>query len=95
MRPAANQCSPFIPDLVEPDESQNEPYLTYYEYLLSQPNSDLPQVISNSYGEPEQVSDQVPHRSNLTLTILDRPRGLRQEGLQLDRPDGPPWYLCA
>jgi tripeptidyl-peptidase-1 len=37
-------------------DNQNEPYLEYYEYLLSKPNSHLPQVISNSYGDDEQVS---------------------------------------
>lgn len=52
------EFSPAIPNLMEPnpDDIQNEPYLEYYEYLLSQPNSALPQVISNSYGDPEQVS---------------------------------------
>lgn len=49
--------SPFIPDLTEPTtaDNTNEPYLPYYQYLLSQPNSALPQVISNSYGEDEQT----------------------------------------
>ncbi|KAL8719381.1 MAG: hypothetical protein Q9225_003611 [Loekoesia sp. 1 TL-2023] len=49
--------SPFIPNLDEPTaaQHQNEPYLDYYTYLLSLPNSKLPQVISNSYGEDEQT----------------------------------------
>jgi len=48
---------PFIPDLSEPTaaDNSNEPYLPYYQYLLSQPNSALPQVISNSYGDDEQT----------------------------------------
>lgn len=48
---------PFIPniDLPLPANNSNEPYLPYYEYLLSQPNSALPQVISNSYGDDEDV----------------------------------------
>ena len=48
---------PFIPDADEPTASddENEPYLYYYEYLLSKTNSQLPQVISNSYGDDEQV----------------------------------------
>ncbi|KAI0177578.1 Tripeptidyl-peptidase sed4 [Pestalotiopsis sp. NC0098] len=47
---------PFIPNLDVPDEesNSNEPYLEYYEYLLNQTNQDLPQVISNSYGDDEQ-----------------------------------------
>jgi tripeptidyl-peptidase I len=52
---------PFIPTLLQPNasENQNEPYLQYYNYLLSQPNSNLPYVISNSYGDEE---DGVPPR---------------------------------
>jgi tripeptidyl-peptidase-1 len=52
---------PFIPDLEMQNASQNtnEPYVPYYQYLLSKQNSELPQVISNSYGEPEQT---VPRR---------------------------------
>lgn len=52
---------PFIPNLDEPTaaDNENEPYLNYYQYLLSQPNSALPQVISNSYGDDEQT---VPER---------------------------------
>jgi tripeptidyl-peptidase-1 len=48
---------PFIPNLDEPTaaDNENEPYLPYYQYLLSQPNSALPQVISNSYGDDEQT----------------------------------------
>lgn len=52
---------PFIPDLLSPNQSvnQNEPYLQYYQYLLSQPNDNLPHVISNSYGDHE---DTVPEK---------------------------------
>ncbi|KAL8632587.1 hypothetical protein Q9189_001739 [Teloschistes chrysophthalmus] len=51
---------PFIPNLDEPTaaDNQNEPYLDYYNYLLSLPNSKLPQVISNSYGDDEQTVPQ-------------------------------------
>ena len=50
--------SPFVPNVDEPTaaDNTNEPYLEYYQYLLSQPNSALPNVISNSYGDDEQVS---------------------------------------
>lgn len=52
-----NICSPFIPNLDEPTaaDNENEPYLNYYQYLLAQPNSALPNVISNSYSDDEQV----------------------------------------
>ncbi|KAK5165797.1 uncharacterized protein LTR77_008720 [Saxophila tyrrhenica] len=53
---------PFRGDLlskISEPHNQNEPYLDYYNYLLSQPNSALPYVISNSYGDHE---DTVPER---------------------------------
>ncbi len=48
---------PFNPNLDEPTaaDNENEPYVPYYQYLLSQPNSAIPQVISNSYGDDEQT----------------------------------------
>jgi len=48
---------PFVPNLDIPDEASNtnEPYLEYYQFLLNQTSDALPQVISNSYGDDEQV----------------------------------------
>jgi tripeptidyl-peptidase I len=48
---------PYYPDPTEPEgtPNENEPYLPYYEFLLSQPNEKLPQVITNSYGDEEQT----------------------------------------
>ncbi|KAL7953341.1 peptidase S8/S53 domain-containing protein [Trichoderma compactum] len=48
---------PYFPDPVEPagTPDENEPYLQYFEYLLSKPNSKIPQVITNSYGDEEQT----------------------------------------
>ena len=48
---------PFIPNLDEPTPANNtnEPYLNYYSYLLSKQNKELPQVITNSYSDDEQV----------------------------------------
>ncbi|KAB5543096.1 tripeptidyl peptidase a [Coniochaeta sp. 2T2.1] len=50
---------PFIPTLGQPTpaDNQNEPYVPYYRFLLSKTNDELPQVISNSYGDQE---DGVP-----------------------------------
>ena len=52
---------PFIPNLDEPTpaNNSNEPYLNYYQYLLSKQNKDLPQVITNSYSDDEQVKSIV------------------------------------
>lgn len=49
--------APLVPDLDEPTEADNgnEPYLEYLTGLMALPNSQLPQVISHSYGEDEQV----------------------------------------
>jgi tripeptidyl-peptidase-1 len=51
---------PYIPDPVEPagTPNENEPYLPYFEFLLAQPSSELPQVITNSYGDEEQTVPQ-------------------------------------
>ncbi|KAF2086023.1 subtilisin-like protein [Saccharata proteae CBS 121410] len=48
---------PFVPNLDEPTDAdnENEPYLPYYQYLLDKTNDELPQVISNSYGDDEQT----------------------------------------
>jgi len=43
---------PFIPDISTP-ENTNEPYLAWATWLLSQKN--IPNIISTSYGEPEQT----------------------------------------
>ncbi|KAK4545880.1 hypothetical protein LTR36_002444 [Oleoguttula mirabilis] len=42
---------PFLPDLNTPTDT-NEPYLTWLNYALA--SSDLPQVLSTSYGDDEQ-----------------------------------------
>jgi tripeptidyl-peptidase-1 len=43
---------PFVPDISTPENS-NEPYLAWVNWLLTQ--RAIPQVISTSYGEPEQT----------------------------------------
>lgn len=67
---------PFIPDLLSPTQAdnQNEPYLEYYQYLLSQPNSNLPYVISNSYGDHENT---VPERYATRVCNMIGMMGLR------------------
>lgn len=47
---------PIIPNIdLSAADNSNEPYLPYYRYLLDQKNSDLPQVISSSYGDEEST----------------------------------------
>jgi tripeptidyl-peptidase I len=67
---------PYYPDPAEPagTPNENEPYLPYYEFLLSQSNDDLPQVISNSYGDEEQT---VPYSYAVRVCNLIGLVGLR------------------
>ena len=46
----------LIPDLEQPNQTvnQNEPYLEQLHYLLSLPDTELPTVLSTSYGDDEQ-----------------------------------------
>jgi tripeptidyl-peptidase-1 len=69
---------PFVPDLEMPDQSKNtnEPYLPYYQYLLSKKNSELPQAISNSYGEPEQTVPKKYAERTCTLIAIMGLRGV-------------------
>lgn len=47
---------PLIPDLSQPNlPGNNEPYLEFLQNLLKMNQSDIPKVISVSYGEDEQV----------------------------------------
>ena len=46
---------PFVPDQLTINDT-NEPYLTWLQYILAQPN--IPQVISTSYGDDEQTVPQ-------------------------------------
>ncbi|PIA98116.1 Tripeptidyl-peptidase sed4 [Cercospora beticola] len=52
--------APFVPDLLFPNISSNtnEPFLQLYTHLLSLPNSELPWVITNSYGDHENTVPQ-------------------------------------
>ena len=70
---------PFIPNIDTPTDT-NEPYLVYYNALLSRNNSELPQVISNSYGDEEdtvplnyakRVCNQIAQLGARGITILE------------------------
>ncbi|KAL1901014.1 hypothetical protein Sste5346_002078 [Sporothrix stenoceras] len=67
---------PFVPNIDQPTaaDNQNEPYLPYYRYLHEQSNSELPQVISNSYGDEE---DSVPYNYAVLTCNLIGLLGLR------------------
>ncbi|KAF4980394.1 hypothetical protein FZEAL_3587, partial [Fusarium zealandicum] len=65
---------PFIPNIDQPTpaDNQNEPYLPYFRYLLSQRH--IPQVISTSYGDEE---DGVPREYAIATCNLIGLLGLR------------------
>ncbi|KAH9841203.1 Tripeptidyl-peptidase sed4 [Teratosphaeria destructans] len=94
---------PFIPDLLTPNKSteQNEPYLPYYQYLLSQPNSNLPHVITNSYGDhentvPERYAKRVCHLIGIMglrgRTILESAGDEGVGAVCLDNRNGKPQF---
>ena len=58
---------PFKPNLDESTAaySPDEPYVDYFQYLLSKENKDLPQVISHSYGDDEPVYLIPQHSSGM------------------------------
>ncbi|THC91032.1 hypothetical protein EYZ11_009514 [Aspergillus tanneri] len=45
---------PFTPDSYTLTNT-NEPYLTWLDWILAQPDSELPSVVSTSYGDSEQT----------------------------------------
>ncbi|MCJ1328981.1 hypothetical protein MMC10_005658 [Thelotrema lepadinum] len=70
---------PFIPNIDTPTDT-NEPYIAYYNALLARNNSQLPQVISNSYGDEEdtvplnyakRVCNQIAQLGARGITILE------------------------
>lgn len=67
---------PFVPNIDQPTaaDNQNEPYVPYYRYLHTQTNAQLPQVISNSYGDEE---DSVPYNYAVLTCNLIGLLGLR------------------
>ncbi|RAL08807.1 S53 family peptidase [Aspergillus homomorphus CBS 101889] len=64
---------PFIPNVLQSTDT-NEPYVEYYEYLLAKSNDELPQVITNSYGDDE---DTVPYAYATRVCNLIGLNGLR------------------
>lgn len=46
----------LIPDLDQPNanDSSNEPYLDFLNYIMDRPDSELPHTLTTSYGEDEQ-----------------------------------------
>lgn len=54
---------PFVADLSQPNESTNEPYLDYLNFILAQPDEELPHTLATSYGEDEQSVPEAYRRT--------------------------------
>ncbi|KAJ5726859.1 Tripeptidyl-peptidase sed2 [Penicillium malachiteum] len=68
--------APLVPDLDQPDpnDDNNEPYLEFLQNVLKLTDEEMPQVISNSYGEDEQ---SVPEKYAKTVCNLYSQLGSR------------------
>ncbi|KAJ6023848.1 Peptidase S8/S53 subtilisin/kexin/sedolisin [Penicillium herquei] len=68
--------APLVPDLDQPDpnDNSNEPYLDFLQNVLKLSDEEMPQVISNSYGEDEQ---SVPEKYAKTVCNLYSQLGSR------------------
>ncbi|GKT53330.1 tripeptidyl peptidase A [Colletotrichum tofieldiae] len=49
--------APLTPNLRSPTQAdnQNEPFLEFYQFMMTQENAQIPQVLSVSYGDDEQT----------------------------------------
>ncbi|KAJ6153646.1 hypothetical protein N7470_006605 [Penicillium chermesinum] len=86
---------PLVPDLDQPDPNNdnNEPYLDLLQYLVKLDDSELPKVLSTSYGEDEQPT-RLPRRlRDLLLRRLRRRRRLRDQRRQKTPPTSLPSSL--
>ncbi|KAJ6096172.1 hypothetical protein N7486_006918 [Penicillium sp. IBT 16267x] len=62
--------------LPDADEPENEPYLAFYEYLLNKDDSEIPQVLSISYGDDEQTVPEKYARRVCNAIGLNTLRGI-------------------
>ncbi|KAL9098583.1 MAG: hypothetical protein Q9163_005792 [Psora crenata] len=83
----------LIPDLDQPNQAanQNEPYLDFLHYILSQPDDQLPTTLTTSYGEDEQ---SVPEAySNQTCSLFAQ-LGARGVSVLFSSGDTGPGSAC-
>lgn len=76
--------APLVPDLDQPDpkNNENEPYLEFFQKVVKMKNKDLPQVISTSYGEDEQVSTYVVSFQSMINVHPECPREICPQRVQ-------------
>jgi len=84
---------PLTPTADQPEgRNSNEPYLEFFTYVLAQPDSALPQVISVSYGEEEQ---SVPREYALKVCNLIMQLGARGTSVLFSSGDSGPGGSCV
>ncbi|KAF8852163.1 subtilisin-like protein [Acephala macrosclerotiorum] len=86
-------AGPLVPDLNQPvtNDSSNDPYLDFLDYVLSLPDCELPQTITTSYGENEQ---SVPEAFSRTVCDKFGQLGLRGVSVLLSSGDSDPGSAC-
>ncbi|KAI9782637.1 MAG: vesicle formation at the endoplasmic reticulum [Peltula sp. TS41687] len=84
----------LVPDLLQPDQSanSNEPYLDFLDYMLKLPDSDLPQTLTTSYGEPEQ---SLPESYTRTVCNMFAQLGARGVSILFSSGDSGPGNICV
>ncbi|KAF2138489.1 uncharacterized protein K452DRAFT_256012 [Aplosporella prunicola CBS 121167] len=82
---------PLVPDLDQPGESSNEPYLEFFTELLKKPDSELPHTLTTSYGEDEQ---SVPRPYAESVCSLIGQLGARGVSVLFSSGDTGPGSAC-
>jgi tripeptidyl-peptidase I len=84
---------PLVPTQDQPSQpGSNEPYLEFLEYILAQPDADLPQTLSTSYGEEEQ---SVPQDYALKVCNMFMQLGARGVSVLFSSGDSGPGNNCV
>jgi tripeptidyl-peptidase-1 len=82
---------PIIHDLDEPTGNSNEPYLNQLQFLLNLSDSDLPKILTTSYGESEQT---VPLSYRTVVCDLFSELGARGVSIFFSSGDEGPGASC-
>jgi tripeptidyl-peptidase I len=83
---------PLVPTVDQPEgRNSNEPYLEFLTYILAQPDSALPQVLSTSYGEEEQ---SVPREYATKVCDMLMQLGARGVSIVFSSGDSGPGGSC-
>jgi tripeptidyl-peptidase-1 len=84
---------PLVPTKDQPTgPGSNEPYLEFLQYMLGQPDENLPQTLSTSYGEEEQ---SVPQDYALKVCDMFRQLGARGVSVLFSSGDSGPGNACV